>query len=180
MNNHRTPESGFTLIEIMISAMLFVILVGAVSGLFSQALNLQRRALGIQKVQENGQYLMETLVREIRPSQITSPNSSCSPIPDVLSKELRIIHPVNGAITFTYSEISGVGAILRNGEPMTSSDVDITEFAFCVTGAGADGTAARVTIPITLQASAGGGGATTAVSMQTTIISRDVTTDPWN
>jgi prepilin-type N-terminal cleavage/methylation domain-containing protein len=180
MNCAHTKESGFTLIEIMISAVLFVVLVGAVSGLFGQALSLQRRALGIQKVQENGQYLMESLVREIRPSQITSPDSSCDPVPDVLSRELRIVHPVNGAITFTYSKISGVGTLLRNGEPMTSADVDIAEFAFCVAGAGADGTAARITMPMTLQASAGRGGSTTAVTMQTTITSRDVTTDPWN
>lgn len=180
MKHHHTHESGFTLIEIMISATLFVVLVGAVSGLFGQALNLQRRALGIQKVQENGQHLIESLVREIRPSEITSSNSSCDPIPDVASQELSIIHPVEGSITFTYSKISGTGTILRNGEPMTSSDVDISEFAFCVSGAGADGVAARVTMPMTLQASAGRGSATTSVTMQTTITSRDVTTDPWN
>ncbi|MEK9209143.1 MAG: hypothetical protein AAB910_03655, partial [Patescibacteria group bacterium] len=80
-----------------------------------------------------------------------------------------------GTVSYEYSRPSATGIITRNGEQITSADVDISSFAFCVSGSGTDGQQTRVTIPITLQTTAGR--SVNSVSLQTTIISRDLSVD---
>jgi hypothetical protein len=86
---------------------------------------------------------------------------------------------VNGNVTYVYDRSSGFGVIKRNGEQITSADVDILSFGFCVSGAGADlgKQQSRVTIPMTIQSLIGRGSARVSVSLQTTVISRDISQD---
>ncbi len=167
---------GFSLIELLVAATIFTVVVTGVSGLFVQALDMQRRASGIQKIQDNALYALESITREVRVSVINSPDTigDCNP-GNVLAHTLTMVHPVNGPVTYAYSKVGNVGAITRNGEQITSSDVDVAALAFCVSGSGADGKQTRVTIPMTLQATAGR--SVNSVSLQTTIISRDVSVD---
>ena len=172
-------SAGFSLIELLVAATIFTFVATGISGLFVQALDMQRRASGIQKIQENALYVLESITREIRVSIITSGNTVCTtPYPQE-TKTLMIQHPVNGTVTYEFSKISGVGAITRDdgsgAQQITSSDVDITSFAFCVSGSVADGQQTRVTIPMTLQTTAGR--SVNSVSLQTTIISRDLSVD---
>ncbi len=178
MTGHDHKQSGFSLVELLVAATIFTFVVTAVSGLFLQALDIQRRAAGIQKIQENALYVLESITREVRVSVVTSGDADClSPVS--LTTTLTIDHPVNGPVIYEYSQLvtSGgtIGMIKRNGEQITSADVDVTAFAFCVSGSGADGLQTRVTIPMTLQTV--GGKTINAVSLQTTIVSRDVSTD---
>lgn len=168
-------SSGFSLIELLVAASIFAFVVTGVSGLFLQALDMQRRASGIQKIQENALYVLESITREVRVSTVTSGDTSCNPVDPQTTNKLVIQHPVNGTVTYEYSRPSTVGIITRNGEQITSSDVDITAFAFCVSGSGADGKQTRVTIPMTLQTVAGR--SVNSVSLQTTIVSRDLSVD---
>lgn len=171
----RTSSPGFSLVELLVAASIFAFVVTAVSGLFVQALDMQRRASGIQKIQENALYVLESITREVRVSIVTSGNTTCTtPYPQE-TKTLVIEHPVNGTVTYEYSRPSTFGLITRNGEQITSADVDITAFAFCVSGSGADGAQTRVTIPLTLQTTAGR--SVNSVSLQTTITSRDLSID---
>ncbi len=171
-------QSGFSLVELLVAATIFTFVVMGVSSLFAQALDLQRRATGLQKIQENALYVMESIAREVRVSSITSLNTNCNP-PDAGTRTMTIKHPVNGDVTYTFGTATGVGAISRsaNGEPdqvITSSDVDFKSFAFCVSGVGVDGKQSRVTIPMTIQAVSARASGRVTTSLQTTIVSRDL------
>lgn len=170
-------QSGFSLIELLIAAAIFTFVVVGVSGLFIQALDLQRRAAGIQKIEENSQFVLESIAREVRVSIVTSGDTDCNPPNPATTATLTINHPVNGVVTYTYDRSSGVGMLLRNGQPITSDDVDFMTFAFCVSGSGADNAQTRVTIPMTLQAIGGRAATRVSVSLQTTIVSRDLSVD---
>ncbi len=169
-------KKGFSLVELLVAAAIFTFIVASVSGLFAQALDIQRRASGIQKINENIQFITESIAREVRVSEVTSGDTSCSP-PDVASHTLIINHPVNGVVTYQYDTTSGNGVILRNGQAITTDDVNVTAFAFCVSHSGADGKQTRVTIPMTVKSVVGRQVNVVSVSLQTTIVSRDLTTD---
>ena len=168
----RTLQHGFSLIELLIAATVFTFVVAGVSQLFSSAMDIQRRATGSQKIQENALFLVESISREVRVSAVTAGASDCS-------SSLTIKHPVNGDVIYTYDRSSGVGVITREAQsggaqPITSADVDIEQFAFCVTGAGPDGHQARVTMPMKLTALSARASARATASLQTTIVSRDL------
>ena len=87
-------------------------------------------------------------------------------------------HPVEGAITYAYDAANGV--VLRNGEELTSPEVRVTAFAFCVSGSGPDDIQARVTIPMTMENIASNPAYQVSVALQTTVVSRDLVTDLSN
>lgn len=170
-------QHGFSLIELLVAAAVFTFVVTSVTGLFATALNLQRRATGIQKIEENAQFALESIAREVRVSTVTSGDTSCTPIDPVATATLVIHHPVNGDVTYKYDRSSGVGILYRNGQPITASSVDITAFAFCVSGSGVDKQQTKVTIPMTLHSVGGTPASQVSVSLQTTVTSRDLTTE---
>jgi len=170
-------QRGFSLIELLIAAAVFTYVVASISGLFVTAINIQRRATGIQKIEENAQFALESIAREVRVSTVTSGDTVCNPVDPVATAQLAIQHPVNGAVTYRYDRSSGVGILYRNDQPITSADVDITSFAFCVSGSGGDGHQTRVTMPVTIQSLGGNPSTRMTVSLQTTVTSRDLTTD---
>ncbi len=139
-------NQGFTIIETLIAVFVFSVIMIAVGGIFTQVLSLQRRGAGAQKVQEDTMYALELMAREIRVSMIPSAESlDCSAV------GLFVIHPVEGAITYTL-----VGQqIQRNANGVvgfiTSSETAISRLNFCVQGTnsvagGGDGKQTRVTI----------------------------------
>ncbi len=170
-------QRGFTLIELLVAALLFSYVMISVGGLFVSALNIQRRAGGIVKIQENAQFTLESIAREVRVSTVTSGDTDCNPPDPVTTSELIIDHPVNGIVTYRYDRSSGAGILYRNDERITTEDVDVTALAFCVSGSGKDGQQTRVTIPMTLQAISGNPASRVSVSIQTTVTSRDLSTD---
>jgi type IV pilus assembly protein PilW len=60
------PQQGFTLIEIMISLLLGVFLLGGVIGIFLNTKQTYRVQDGLSRLQENGRYAMEFIGRDIR------------------------------------------------------------------------------------------------------------------
>ena len=160
-------QKGFTLIELLVAAAVFTYVVTSVTALFATALDLQRRASAVQKIEENAQFALESIAREVRVSTVQSPNG-CSPT-------LAILHPVNGPITYRYDSMSGI--LLRNDQPITASSVDITAFAFCVSGSGKDKQETRVTMPMTMAVVTGRSSSQVSVSLETTVVSRDLSTE---
>lgn len=173
----RTPTSqhGFSLVELLVAATIFTFVVTGVSELFVQAIDLQRRASGVQKIEENAQFVIESIAREVRVSAVASGDASCAGSPGPSTRQLTILHPTNGAVTYTYDP--AMGTILRNGQAITTSDVKFTLFAFCVSGSGHDGLQTRVTMPMTIESISGRPSARVNVSLQTTVVSRDLSTD---
>jgi len=164
----KTKQSGFTLIEVMVATLVFSLVIIATSTLFSQVLTNQRRAAALQKVEENGQYIMELLAREIRVSDIVDQNSATCSLTSV-----TVTHPVNGIIT--YQLVSGVLQRVVGGvtTDLSSPDVEFNRFNFCVLGSGpTDDQSPRVTIVMSIQNKIGK--YKEKVDLQTTVVSRDI------
>ena len=178
MNTQR--QRGFSLIELLVAATIFTFVVTAVTALFSQALQMQRRAQGIQKIDENAMFTLESMSREIRVSRILSGDAPCDGVPDATNYTLQIRHPSNGVVTYRFDPVQG--RLLRASatdpeQAISAPDVTYTKFAFCVTGAEDDNIQARVTMPMTIQAPGGTTRTPVSVSLQTSVVSRDLLTD---
>jgi prepilin-type N-terminal cleavage/methylation domain-containing protein len=177
MENNRNNQSGFSLIELLVAATVFTFVVSGVSGLFVNALDLQRRATGIQKIEENVQFVLESIAREVRVSQITSGDTACDPLDPLGTSTLVMEHPVNGTVTYEYEIQGDVGVIFRNDQQITSADVNVVKFAFCVSGSGDDDLQTRITMPLTVESLAGRPSTRVRVSLQSTVVSRDLSSD---
>ncbi len=167
----RNSQSGFTLVEVLISAFIFSIIAITVSGLFIQVLAIERRAFSAQKIQENGLFIMELMAREIRVSQIQNQES-----PNCTATSLTIIHPVNGTVTYTLT--TGILQRIADGvtTDLSSSTVAFSRLNFCVIGSGpTDKQQTRVTLLASIQNKTGREILT--FNLETTVSSRDVQTE---
>ncbi len=167
-----TAQAGFTLIEVMVSALVFSIIAITVSGLFVQVLALEQRSFASQKIQENGLFIMELMSREIRVSQIQNQDS-----PNCTATSLTIMHPVNGTVTYA---LSNGGVLQRTAGGVTtdlsSSAVAFSRLNFCIMGSNpTDGQQARVAILASIQNKTGKEILT--ASLETMVSSRDVSTE---
>lgn len=174
---------GFTLVELLIAAAVFTFVMTAVSGLFVAALDMQRRGIGIQKVEENAQFVMEAVAREVRVSIVTSGNADCEPGASIQPRGLTIDHPDRGTISYSWKPDPAVGVnrIYRSEggreSPMTADDVDIVSLAFCVTYAGLNDGPTRVTVPMVIRSTGGRERTRVEASLQTTVVSRNLAAD---
>lgn len=174
MKNIRHQE-GFTIVEVLVSALVFSIIAIVVSGLFIQVLALERKTSAAQKIQENGLFIMELMSREIRVSQIQNQDS-----PNCTATSLTIIHPINGTVTYSLNNGVLQRTSVENGTPITtdlsSSNVAFSRLNFCIMGSGpTDGQQARVAILASIQNKTGKEILT--ASLETTVSSRDVQTE---
>ena len=125
-------KKGFTLVELIVAVFIFSVLVALAGGSFISALSLQRRALNIKKVEENGRFILELMAREIRVANpIATGDNSC---PASGTSILAFTHPVNGAIEYSLSgnqvhrRVNGVDSII------SSPDVEASRLIFCISG----------------------------------------------
>jgi len=174
---HATTEHGFSLVELLVAATIFSFITAGVASLFIQALDIQRRASGIQKIEENAQFVFESVAREVRVSRITSGDTDCAPPDPATTRSIIIEHPTNGTVTYDFNPGAGQGSIERNGLAITSADVNFKEFAFCVMGAGSDGKPARLTMTATIESLNGRPSTRVSATLQTTVVSRDLGAD---
>ena len=140
----KQKNTGFTLIETLAAIWIFSVVMVLMSGIFVTFLDLQRRAFNLQQAEENVSFVLESMAKEIRVSQIAGPDTNC---PDSPAASLNITHPVNGNITYSLSD----GAIHRNvggtDSVINSNSVQFTRLAFCISGtANDDNIQPRVTI----------------------------------
>src|ERR1035437_9313235 len=172
-NKPSIKQAGFTIVEVLVSALVFSIIAIVVTGLFVQILAMERRAFASQKIQENGLFIMELMSREIRVSQIQGPDSDCN------ATSLTIVHPINGTVTYSLNNGILERTSVENGANITtdlsSSAVVFSRLNFCIMGSGVDGQQARVAILASIQNKIGPEILTT--SLETTVSSRDVYTE---
>lgn len=165
---------GFTLIETLITLMVVSIMMTLIGSIFGQSLALERRVVWAQKVQENSTFLLEAMAREIRVSAIANQDSI-----DCFATSLNMVHPVIGNIS--YSLQGGniqkqVGSATTN---INSYDVQITRLKFCITGSGTnDNQSPKVTIIMSMKNL--NGTPAVSVDVETTVISRDISTEILN
>ncbi|MEK7583464.1 MAG: type II secretion system protein [Patescibacteria group bacterium] len=123
-------QYGFTLVEVLVSMMIFsVIMLVSVSS-FVYALDLQRRAFNLQQAEENANFILESITKELRVSAITSPLADSCPV-----ATLVIQHPDHGEVEYS---LVGTDIHRKVGETdtiMNSNTVKFSRFDFCVAGA---------------------------------------------
>jgi len=139
---------GFTLVELLVSVFIFSVIMVLVGSLFVYSLDLQRRAFNLQQTEENATFLIETMLKEFRVSDVTFPlvASDCPAIP---SQKIAIIHPDLGPITY---ELIGTN-VERNGVALNSNTIEFTKLGFCVSGAVVDGKQTRITMIASIRSS---------------------------
>jgi hypothetical protein len=167
----------------LVAATIFSFIMTAVTGLFTSALDMQRRGIGIQKVEENTQFVLESIAREVRVSKIMSDDAQCPLGGPIQPRTLTIDHPDRGTIDYEWAvdPATKFGRVFRTvggvRAPMTAEDVEIVSLAFCVSASGLNDGPARVTIPMTVRSTGGRERTRVALSVQTTVISRDFASD---
>lgn len=163
-------QKGFTIIEVLVASLIFSVIAIAVSSIFIQILGGQRRAFAAQKIQENGLFALETMSREIRVSKIENQES-----PDCSATSLTIEHPVNGTVTYAYNNSKIQRTVNGTVTNLTSSNVTIARFNFCVTGSLAtDQKQPRVTMLASIENNTTNNNNKFTFNLQTTVSSRDV------
>jgi len=69
-------KKGFTLIEVMVSVVLFTVIMMSVTSIFKMAIDAQRNAIAAQNVQESLKYFFEITGKEMR--MAVKNNGSCN------------------------------------------------------------------------------------------------------
>ena len=163
-------NKGFTLIELIVAFFVFSVLVVLAGGSFVSALNLQRRALNIKKVEENGRFISELMARELRVANpINTGDANC---PDSGSSTISFQHPVNGSIEYSLSgsqvhrRVGGADTIISN------PDIEVSRLTFCISGnAAGDDRQPRVTVLLGLK-TPGAAPDVATIDLQTTVSQR--------
>ncbi len=68
-NNNKINKEAFTLIEVLVSTVLFALIIISVTGVFKLSIEAQRNAISTQNVQESLKYFLEITAKEIRMAQ---------------------------------------------------------------------------------------------------------------
>lgn len=179
---------GFTLIELVVTTAVFSLVIGTAIGLLTASLNLQRKSIAIQNIQDNGRHLMNLMAKEIRMSEIRNSSDGQTTVlvidpPDIAPE----IVGKNFTYTFTNSpnwQVTRTAYILKKqtggGEQwqwdtssISSDDVEV-DGKFVVDGrSGGDKEQPKVTIVMKVRTT-GLKAEQTEISLQTTLSQRNL------
>lgn len=168
MKNY-TNENGFTVVEVLVTSLIFSIIAMSISAIFIQIINLERRAFAVQKIQDNALLVLEELSRDMRVSRISDQDS-----PNCTATSITLSHPTKG--TIIYQAIGGIVQRSINGASyvdVSSSNVNFTRMNFCILGSLInDNQSPRVSIVSSVQNRTGI--EVLQINLQTTTTSRSV------
>lgn len=152
-------NKGFTLAELLVTMVIFVAVISAVIAIFGRVLEQQRRTFTLQNVQDNARYALEAIAREVRMADVLTPD-----IGDPQAggfEQLEIINYKGEEVVFRwfYNEPYKQFKVSRDDgatfTPLTSEDVEITNFQFyvrkCTTGEDPIEVQPRVTVSISIR-----------------------------
>ncbi len=165
----KNSQKGFTIVEVLVTSLIFSMIGISVSTIFVQIVSLQRRALAIQKIQDNSLFALEMMSRDIRVSKIVNQES-----PNCSLTTLTITHPSKGTIIYranngSVEKSENGGAFLAVSTP----SVNFSRMNFCVKGSAVnDNQTPRVAILTTVENRTGK--EIIKINLQTSVSSRDV------
>jgi len=169
-------NKAFTLIEMMVTVLIFSIVIGAVIGVFVSALQVQRYNLAYQQLLDQTSYAMEYMGRAIRMA-VKDDGVGC------ISSGFNYQDSASG-IKFVNYKGECQEFLLEGGQlkvevdsggkiPLTSDDFNVTSLDFEVSGDEVDDNLQpRVTIFTEIQG--GGAGPQPEITIQTTISQRNL------
>ncbi len=163
--------NGFTLVETIITVFIFVIIVTVVIGSFVYALNLQRRGFNIQQVEENANFIFESMTKEIRVSTINTADINC-PI-SFPSACISINHPIDGTVVYSISGTNLLKTINGLQTTLNSNTIQFASLNFYISGTiNPDQKQPRVTILATIKSTNTNQQAT--INIETTVSQRSL------
>jgi len=167
--NSEKKEAGFTIIEVLVTSLVFSIIAISVSAIFIQIINLERRGLAVQKIQDNALLVLEEMSRDMRVSRISDQES-----PNCTATTITLTHPIKGTVIYR----ANGGIVQRsvgggNYIDVSGSNVDFTRMNFCILGSLInDNQSPRVSIITSIQNRTGR--EIMQINLQTTTTSRNV------
>jgi hypothetical protein len=176
-------KKGITVVEMLVVLWAYTTLLLLISGILSQASYYEKRAAASAIIQENVMFILETISKEMRISEIITPDTAdCRVSPSTTLQISREVPPdYNSTETITYSLTNGqitraVGTAI--GVSINSPDVTISNLRFCISGSGAnDNEAERVTVAFTIT---NNGPIAVSIPVQTTLTSRNTMSEMLN
>ncbi|MBI2062085.1 MAG: prepilin-type N-terminal cleavage/methylation domain-containing protein [Candidatus Yanofskybacteria bacterium] len=166
--NKNKKEAGFTVVEVLVTSLIFSIIAMTVSAIFIQIINLERRSFAVQKIQDNALLVLEEISRDVRVSRISDQESL-----DCTAATITLIHPLKGTVVYRTSN----GIVQRNinggsYDDVSNSNVNFTRMNFCIRGSSAnDNQSPRVSIITSVQNRTGR--EVLQINLQTTTTSRN-------
>jgi len=132
-------NEGYTLIEIMVTMIIFSLVFGMISGLFTLALKTQRRSLASQELLAQTSYVMEYMSRHLRmaqesiylPSCITADAYYEIPYQDAIKFIGNESDPCCWEIFLVNERLKRKTTICSSADPgsfLTSDDLKVEEF----------------------------------------------------
>lgn len=167
--NIKKTQAGFTIVEVLVTSLIFSMIALTVSAIFVQIISLERRGFAVQKIQDNALLVLEEISRDIRVSRISNQDSvNCT------ATTITMTHPLKGTVAYRTS--NGIVQRSENGESysdISGSNVNFTRMNFCILGSLAnDNQSPRVSMVTSVQNRTGK--EISQINLQTTITSRNV------
>lgn len=128
-------EAGFSLFETLVTILIFSLIFMIIGGAFVSSLAIQRRAFNLQAIEENVNFAMEAMAKEIRVSDIRSQDTSC---PSAPASTITAIHPVNGTVIYSLNGTAIQRSVNGVASNITSNTIEVTRFNFCISGSTVD------------------------------------------
>jgi prepilin-type N-terminal cleavage/methylation domain-containing protein len=159
-------NQGFTLIEILVAVSIFAVVISVVLGLFTTGIQGQRKIIALQNVQDNANFLLGFMAKEIRMSKINS----------VTSDTLNITRPDGEVVSYFFDndngEIERTDSI--SSGPINSAEVLVTG-SFYGDGIGSgDSQQPKITIAMKVKTVGGKVEQEAEINLQTTLSARDL------
>lgn len=174
--NTKNKQSGFTLIEVLVSAAVFVVVVSMGAVLFITISNAQKKAVNQEKIVRDVRVTMETISRMSRMYTVSYESYADAGIDD-LSQGVNILYLEAGSGDIvSFQEVDGQVFMNRHGldTEVTSGDVTIDRLYFYISPLAADELAKnpqRVTIVMGASRE-GERGAADEVNLETSVTAR--------
>ncbi|MDD2753087.1 MAG: prepilin-type N-terminal cleavage/methylation domain-containing protein [Candidatus Portnoybacteria bacterium] len=114
-------KNGFTLIELLVAMAIFSVVILTAVSIFTVGMGGTKKIFGQQAVQESGRFILESISKEIRMSEVNGLNGTLlASLPDGLSgpyASLRIINADKQTIDYIFNEadkqVSRAGSVLN-------------------------------------------------------------------
>ncbi|HRH26475.1 MAG TPA: type II secretion system protein [Candidatus Paceibacterota bacterium] len=132
--NIRTKNSGFTLVEILVSLAVFAIVITAGASSVLSIIDANQKAQSLNSVMTNMYTALEGMAREVRVgTNYTHQTGDSAPF-----DTLKFTSDIGVENIFALSETNGIGTITQSvgpagiAQPITSSEIDIESLTFTI------------------------------------------------
>ncbi len=175
MFKNKRHQSGFTLIEALVSVAVFAIVVSIASGIYISVISVQKKSVSYEKTQRNARHAMETMARLSRMYAIDY--EKYAELTNAGTSELYLKDPSSGKEVEFYLKDYSVKYKEGNAseQVLTSDDVDITRLKFYISPTGGESLSQNWPTRVTIVLEAfreGARGASATIPVQTTVITR--------